>query len=48
MDIVLYGTNGETLELKRVDERGTKIINKVFEGIIPNLERRFRETKVHG
>ncbi len=45
MDIVLYGTNGETLELKRVDERGTKIINKVFEGIIPNLERRFRETK---
>lgn len=45
LDIVLYGTNGEVLDLRRTDGYSTKTLTKSFEGIIPNLERRFRETK---
>ena len=41
---LLYGTNGEKLDLKRESVRGTSTYQTEFEGIIPNLERRFRET----
>ena len=41
---LLYGTNGEKLDLKRESDRGTSTYQTEFEGIIPNLERRFRET----
>ena len=41
---LLYGTNGEKLDLKRESDRGTSTYQSEFEGIIPNLERRFRET----
>ena len=44
LDIFLYGTQGQKLELKR----STKFMNvnysSAFEGVIPNLERRYRET----
>ncbi len=42
---ILYGTKGETLALRyeRADGYGT--IKREFEGIIPNLERRYRETQ---
>ena len=40
----MYGTNGEKLDLKRESDRGTSTYQTEFEGIIPNLERRFRET----
>ena len=42
---ILYGTKGETLDLRyeRADGYGT--IKREFEGIIPNLERRYRETQ---
>lgn len=41
---LLYGTSGEKLDLKRESDRGTSTYQTEFEGIIPNLERRFRET----
>lgn len=45
LDIVLYGTKGEELELKRKSKRGNAIYHAPFEGIVNNLERRFRETQ---
>ena len=42
---VLYGTNGESLELVKENAFGKTMYKNKFEGIIPNLERRFRETK---
>ncbi len=44
LNAILYGTNGEKLELYRETERGMSKYRTEFEGIIPNLERRFRET----
>ena len=41
---VLYGTNGETLELHRENAFGSGNYKAPFEGVIPNLERRFRES----
>ena len=45
IDILLYGTKGEKIRLERVNEYGSGIYNTEFEGIINNLERRFRETQ---
>ena len=44
MDVILYGTRGEklTLHYDRGSSRGT--LEQAFEGIIPNTERRVRET----
>jgi excinuclease ABC subunit A len=43
--VVLYGTGKETLSFVYVSERGTKISKEhPFEGVINNLERRYRET----
>lgn len=42
---VLYGTDGEKLTVVRRSEYGTGTYETPFEGIINNLERRFRETK---
>lgn len=44
IDILLYGTKGEKLKLERVSEYGTGKYEAPFEGVINNLERRFRET----
>ena len=44
LDIILYGTNGEKLDLIRKTSYGESKYKNSFEGIIPNLERRFRET----
>ena len=41
---LLYGTGGEKLEMTRETDRGTGTYSTEFEGIINNLERRFRET----
>lgn len=43
-DIVLYGTKGEKLKMTYNRGTGTGVLEQPFEGIIPNLERRFRET----
>lgn len=45
IDIILYGTKGEKLELVRENEYGKTMYKNKFEGIINNLERRFRETQ---
>ena len=44
LNIILYGTNGEKLDLIRKTSYGESKYKNSFEGIIPNLERRFRET----
>ncbi|MBQ1516590.1 MAG: excinuclease ABC subunit UvrA [Clostridia bacterium] len=45
MKKVLYGTDGERLTVLRKSEYGSGVYETPFEGIINNLERRFRETK---
>lgn len=44
VNAILYGTNGAKLEMYRENEFGSGRYVTDFEGIIPNLERRFRET----
>ena len=45
-DIVLYGSKGKSLAFKYINERGDVMERKhPFEGIIPNMERRYRETE---
>lgn len=41
---LLYGTNGERIEMRRENEFGSGRYQNEFEGIVNNLERRFRET----
>ena len=45
LDAILYGTKGEKLKLyyERANGRGT--LEQAFEGILPSLERRYRETQ---
>ncbi len=45
MHTILYGTNGERITVIRRNEYGQGTYETPFEGIINNLERRFRETK---
>ena len=42
---ILYGTDGEKLTVIRKSEYGSGVYETPFEGVINNLERRFRETK---
>ena len=44
VDVLLYGTKGEKIKLRRESEYGSGTYSAPFEGIINNLERRFRET----
>ena len=41
---ILYGTDGETVAMKYDDGLRSYQTDKPFEGVIPNLERRWRET----
>lgn len=43
--IILYGTQGEKLELHYDQPRGKGVLYQAFEGICNNLERRYRETQ---
>ena len=45
LDIILYGTRGEKLTLNYDQPRGKGTLYQPFEGIINNLERRYRETQ---
>ena len=42
---ILYGTKGEALSLRYEKAEGHGVIKREFEGIVPNLERRYRETQ---
>ena len=44
IDKILYGTKGEKLHLVRKSMYQSGEFEREFEGIIPNLERRFKET----
>ena len=44
IDVLLYGTKGEALTLNYVTDRGHTTMTRPFEGIISNLERRYRES----
>ncbi|EJX06727.1 excinuclease ABC, A subunit, partial [gut metagenome] len=44
LDALLYGTRGERIEMQRENEFGSGKYLNDFEGIVNNLERRFRET----
>ncbi len=44
-DIVLYGTGGRKVKFRLRDTGRTYEIEKPFEGLIPSLERRYRETE---
>ncbi len=45
MDAILYGTKGEPLQLRYERSEGYGVIKREFEGIVTNLERRYRETQ---
>ena len=45
LDALLYGTKGERIHMIRKKEYGTGSYDTEFEGIVNNLERRFRETQ---
>ncbi len=48
MDVILYGTKGEKLTMSYENARGKSTIQQPFEGIVSNLERRYRETQSDG
>lgn len=43
-DIIFYGTGEENLELRFDGRRGTGVLHQPFEGIVNNMERRYRES----
>jgi excinuclease ABC subunit A len=44
--VVLHGSTGEVIAFTYSDERGRKVSRRhAFEGILPNMERRYRETE---
>jgi len=45
MDAILYGTKGEPLQLRYEKNEGFGVIKREFEGIVNNLERRYKETQ---
>ena len=44
VNALLYGTNGEKIEMHRTNEFGSGVYYNTFEGHRGELERRFRET----
>ncbi len=42
--VILYGSGREAIEFHYLTERGTVRRRHPFEGVIPNMERRYRET----
>lgn len=44
LDLFLYGTGDEALELRRPKSLGGGIYNSPFEGVVNNIERRYRDT----
>lgn len=44
-DVVLYGTQGQSIKFVYKDDGRRYETTKPFEGVIPNLERRYRETE---
>ena len=43
-DILIYGTNGQEVKVHYKGQRGEGVYDVAFEGLIKNMERRYRET----
>lgn len=43
-DILIYGTNGHSVKVHYKGQRGEGVYDVAFEGLIKNVERRYRET----
>ncbi|MCD8223077.1 MAG: excinuclease ABC subunit UvrA [Clostridiales bacterium] len=43
-DVLIYGTNGKVLKVHYTGQRGTGVYDVPFEGLIKNVERRYKET----
>ena len=43
-DILIYGTNGHSVKVYYKGQRGEGVYDVAFEGLIKNVERRYRET----
>ena len=43
-DIIIHGTNGHEVDVHYVGQRGEGVYHVAFEGLIKNVERRYRET----
>ncbi len=48
IDAILYGTKGEPLMLRYEKSEGYGVIKREFEGIVSNIQRRYRETQSPG
>ena len=48
LDVILYGTKGEKLKLTYDRANGQGTLYQAFEGVVNNLERRYRETQSDG
>ncbi len=48
LDKLLYGTRGEKIRIQYQRESGSGSFSAPFEGLVPNLERRYRETTSDG
>ncbi|MCI8770345.1 MAG: excinuclease ABC subunit UvrA [Lachnospiraceae bacterium] len=42
--LIMHGTDGKTVRVKYTGQRGTGVYDIPFEGVIHNVERRYRET----
>ena len=45
LDVILHGTRGEKLKMTYNRGNGMGVLEQPFEGILPNIARRFRETQ---
>ena len=43
-DILIHGTNGKEVKVRYKGQRGEGVYDVAFEGLIKNVERRYRET----
>ena len=48
LDKILYGTGDEVIDFEYSSIAGTRKFSSPFEGVIPTLDRRYRETKSNG
>lgn len=43
-DVIMYGTNGKSVKVYYKGQRGEGVYDVAFEGLLKNVERRYRET----
>ncbi len=47
-DIIIHGTDGKSVKVEYTGQRGTGVYDVTFEGLLRNIERRYRETASDG